>query len=70
LFVLYTDGINESCDPSGEQYGTARIRAFVGNSADGPAELGRRLVEDVRGNMGPGATQEDDMCLVCFGRSK
>ncbi len=70
LFVLYTDGINESCAPSGEQYGTDRIRKFVGGSADGPAELGRRLVDDVRGNMGPGATQEDDMCLVCFGRSR
>ncbi len=69
LFVLYTDGINESCAPNGDQYGTDRIRAFVGRSASGPADLGRRLVEDVRDNMGPNGHQDDDMCLVCFGRS-
>jgi serine phosphatase RsbU (regulator of sigma subunit)/pSer/pThr/pTyr-binding forkhead associated (FHA) protein len=70
LFVLYTDGINESCAPSGDQYSTDRIRAFVSKSSDSPAHLGKRLVDDVRSNMGPDAPQEDDMCLVCFGRSK
>ncbi|MFO0904864.1 MAG: SpoIIE family protein phosphatase [Pirellulales bacterium] len=66
-FVLYTDGINESSDPAGEQYGTDRIRALVRKSSRAPETIGQAIVDDVRANMGDGA-QDDDMCIVCVGR--
>ena len=69
VFVLYTDGINESCDEQEPpvQYGTDRLRKFLMKSSAVPAEMGQRLVDDVRANMGSGP-QDDDMCIVCVGR--
>lgn len=70
VFVLYTDGINESCNQQVPpvQYGTDRLRKFVAKCPAVPGQLGPLLVADVRTNMGAGAVQEDDMCLVCVGR--
>ncbi|MFO0817723.1 MAG: SpoIIE family protein phosphatase [Pirellulales bacterium] len=68
-FVLYTDGINESSDEEGEQYGTDRLRKLVANGPIRPSQLGDLLVKDVRTNMGS-RPQDDDMCIVCVGRSE
>lgn len=66
-FVLYTDGINESCDQAGKQYGTDRLRKLVGESPPVALQMGQQLVDDVRKNMGS-RPQDDDMCIVCVGR--
>jgi serine phosphatase RsbU (regulator of sigma subunit) len=69
LLTLFTDGINESIDASGAFYTIDRLREQVKKIAGAPAQLGPALVEDVRRFLGK-APQNDDMCLVCFGRLK
>lgn len=66
LMVLYTDGVNESMDVRGDFFGIDRIRKHVMRGQT-PGELGMAIIEDVRQFVGR-APQNDDMCLVCFGR--
>jgi sigma-B regulation protein RsbU (phosphoserine phosphatase) len=65
--MLYTDGINEALDIDGKQYTIDRLRDHVKGHEGSIAELGQLIVDDVRRYMGK-AKQNDDMCLVCFGR--
>ena len=65
--TLYTDGINESIDKNGAFYTIDRMRKHARENDHGPEHLGKMIVEDVRGFLA-GAAQNDDMCLVCFGR--
>jgi serine phosphatase RsbU (regulator of sigma subunit) len=67
--TLFTDGINESIDAEGGFYTIDRLRDLVKKIRGGPVQLGTALVEDVRRFLGK-APQNDDMCLVCFGRMK
>jgi serine phosphatase RsbU (regulator of sigma subunit) len=67
--VLYTDGINESIDAAGAFYTIERLREQVLKHGAEVAQLGPSIVEDVRRFLGK-AQQNDDMCLVCFGRTK
>jgi serine phosphatase RsbU (regulator of sigma subunit) len=65
--TLFTDGINESIDTSGAFYTIDRLRDQV-RRLKGVNLLGSAIIEDVRRFLGK-APQNDDMCLVCFGRS-
>lgn len=67
--TLYTDGLNECSNRVGEMYGIERLRKLI-KSADvtTPAALGETVMQDVRGFLSTGP-QDDDMCLVCFGRA-
>jgi sigma-B regulation protein RsbU (phosphoserine phosphatase) len=67
LLTLYTDGINECADISGALFSIERIRGHVVQGA-GAEKIGAAIIDDVRTFMGK-ATQNDDMCLVCFDRS-
>lgn len=67
--TLYTDGIHESLDAKGAFYSTDRLRRHAAQRGGSPAEFGAFLIEDVRRFLGK-APQNDDMCLVCFGRTK
>ena len=66
--VLYTDGINESSDDKGEQYGIPRIRTWASGKLDSPQKIGQAIVDDVKRFVGK-KPQDDDMCVVCFGRT-
>jgi len=66
--TLYTDGINEAIDKGGAFYTIDRMRKHARENNHGPDHLGNLIVEDVRRFLA-GAVQNDDMCLVCFGRS-
>ena len=66
--TLYTDGLNESIDIKGVFYTIDRMRKHVSDSTAGPCVIGKTLVDDVRHFLGR-APQNDDMCLVCFGRT-
>jgi serine phosphatase RsbU (regulator of sigma subunit) len=69
LLILYTDGVNESMSADGEMYGIDRIRKIVADSADAePGQLGQSIIDDVDRFL-KNAQQDDDMCLVCYGRS-
>ena len=67
--VLYTDGINESIDAGGAFYTIERLREQVQKHGTAVSALGPAIVEDVKRFLGK-AQQNDDMCLVCFGRVK
>lgn len=66
--TLYTDGINEASDGTG-MYGIERLRNLIEVADSDPAQLGDKIVSDVRGFLGD-EPQEDDMCLVCLSRVK
>jgi sigma-B regulation protein RsbU (phosphoserine phosphatase) len=67
--TLFTDGINESTDVTGAFYSIERLRQHVAEKGANPALLGSFVVEDVRHFLGR-APQNDDMCLVCIGRTE
>jgi serine phosphatase RsbU (regulator of sigma subunit) len=66
--TLFTDGINESIDANQAFFSIDRLRGHV-RKIPGPVDkLGQTIVDDVRRFLGK-APQNDDMCLVCFGRT-
>ena len=67
LFIMYTDGINESTNPAGDEYGIERLRQILKNFPGTPSQVGPKIVDDVRTNLN-GHPQHDDMCLVCCAR--
>jgi sigma-B regulation protein RsbU (phosphoserine phosphatase) len=68
VLTLFTDGINESIDASGAQFSIDRLRDHVRKLAGPPDKLGQTIIDDVHKFLGK-APQNDDMCLVCFGRT-
>ena len=67
--TLFTDGISEAMNPQRELYGLKRLHDQIGDQAVNVADLGERILEDVRQFVG-GHPQSDDMCLACFGRDE
>ncbi len=67
LVVLYTDGLNEAMDEQDQWYGMDRIRRFIAESEYSLQRMCQELIDDVRVHAVEGE-QDDDMCLVCFGR--
>jgi serine phosphatase RsbU (regulator of sigma subunit) len=64
LFVLFTDGITEAMNPSGEYFGEQRLGAFIQQQAHLPfEELRERILREVGGFVG-GAAQQDDMTML------
>lgn len=64
--LMYTDGLNEAMNASGELYGMSRLFQQA-KGVQGGAELTERLIDDVR-NHADGIAQNDDMCIVCCSR--
>jgi serine phosphatase RsbU (regulator of sigma subunit) len=70
MIVMYTDGVNESMNAEGEMYGIDRMRQIAAAAADSdPQKLGQAIIDDV-GRFLKNAQQDDDMCLVCYGRAR
>jgi serine phosphatase RsbU (regulator of sigma subunit) len=67
--MMYTDGISEAMDPEGEQYSPdrQRLKKVFGGAHKSIAEAAQAIISDVERHMRD-APQNDDMCLVCFGR--
>jgi serine phosphatase RsbU (regulator of sigma subunit) len=65
--TLFTNGISASRNGSGAYYTNHRLREQVRQTGGTPAQLGLALAEEVR-RFVANAPQDDDMCLVCFGR--
>jgi serine phosphatase RsbU (regulator of sigma subunit) len=66
--TLYTDGINEALDPDGKLYTIPRLKGHVEANHKSIPEMGQVIIDDVRRFIGK-AKQNDDMCLVCVGRT-
>ncbi len=69
FLTLFTDGISEAMNATGELYGLSRLQDRLASQGVPVAELGRLILDDVKRFVG-GRPQSDDMCLVCFGRGQ
>ena len=65
--TLYTDGLDEAANEDGKQYTIGRMKEQIETSDGSPAEIGSRILEDVRSHLN-GRPQDDDMCLVALRR--
>ncbi len=64
--VLYTDGLTETLDSEGDEFGVDRMRESVRASAsDGAHAIVKRIIEDVRDFTGS-IPQNDDMTLIAI----
>jgi phosphoserine phosphatase RsbU/P len=69
FLALFTDGISEAMNASGELYGLERLEAQLAQPSAAVPDLGRLILDDVKRFVG-GRPQSDDMCLACFGRAQ
>lgn len=67
--LLHTDGLNEAHNEAGEQYSRERVRQQFGCvNCTLPREAVNHLIADL-GEYSGSASQDDDICLVCFQRT-
>ena len=68
--VLYSDGVTDAKGPSGEEFGTGRLRAlFAGRAPASATEASNRIVEAV-GEFAQGAALADDVTCLALHRSR
>ncbi len=67
--ALYTDGVTEARNPTGDLYGTDRLHAAARAAPPGAAALGQAILDDVL-RFAAGRPAGDDLTLVCFGRTR
>ncbi|MEC9094294.1 MAG: SpoIIE family protein phosphatase [Planctomycetota bacterium] len=65
--LFYTDGINESMNSEGTQFGHQRIKDTILQCDNTPLEIGNTLIEAIT-NFEDASVDNDDTCLVCIGR--
>src|SRR5207249_11959651 len=66
--VLYTDGVNEARNGSGEEYGIDRLtRSLIGNPARKTSDLVATCLQDLR-TFRSGTAQVDDITLMAVRR--
>ncbi|MFW6108180.1 MAG: PP2C family protein-serine/threonine phosphatase [bacterium] len=67
VFLLYTDGLTEARNPSGEPYGLDRLEASIARTRGdlSSAALADRLLDDLR-RFTSGARQEDDIAVLAL----
>ncbi|NLX54805.1 MAG: SpoIIE family protein phosphatase [Planctomycetaceae bacterium] len=65
--TMYTDGLNEAVNETGEYFTIDRIRKRIQATSGLPSVVGDAVIQDVCRFIGQGA-QSDDMCLVTLGR--
>ena len=66
--LLYSDGLVEAHDPTGEMFGFPGLRALVAGHSEERA-LGEFLLEELYSFVGEGWEQEDDITLLTLRRS-
>jgi len=70
--LFYTDGLNESCDSAGEEYGVARIgESLLRHREQPPAEMIDALLADLVNHMGerrPPQHYDDDLTMMVLRR--
>ncbi len=68
LLLLYTDGITESCNESGEVLGLeglmALVRGLPVDPLNGPAAFGKGLIAKLKGFRGSGAQRDDETIVL------
>ncbi len=65
VLVAYTDGVNEACNDSDDEFGESRLTSLLFESRDlGAAELCGRILDAVRRHRGARQDQDDVTVLV------
>ena len=66
--LLYTDGISETMDPSGVEFGAERFREFLAEDEALRRSISPTLLEEVSrwSARGPGEELDDDITLVAI----
>jgi serine phosphatase RsbU (regulator of sigma subunit)/anti-sigma regulatory factor (Ser/Thr protein kinase) len=67
--LFHSDGLVEAHDPERAMFGFPRLKALMGELADGEGGLIPQLLERLATFTGPGWEQEDDVTLVTLHRS-
>jgi serine phosphatase RsbU (regulator of sigma subunit) len=66
--VLFSDGVTDALDAQGRPFRTSGVRAVLQGGRSSPPENGERLLQAVKRHAA-GCSQNDDITLVCFGRT-
>jgi phosphoserine phosphatase RsbU/P len=66
--LVYTDGVSEAMNPANELFGFDRLREAFKSAPGDPTEVGEAVIREVR-NFAAGRHQNDDITLICFGRT-
>jgi serine phosphatase RsbU (regulator of sigma subunit) len=76
IISVYTDGVTDAMNPAGEMFGFDRVDHYLTPPPDAhekdlarPSRIGERLVAEVRRHAN-GRPQNDDIAVVCFGRTE
>jgi sigma-B regulation protein RsbU (phosphoserine phosphatase) len=65
ILLVYSDGINESCDPQGECFGNDRLFSLLRDLPDiHPTDLGVRILEAVQHFRGEARPEDDQTLLI------
>ena len=67
VVVLYTDGVSESMDPEGGQFGLERLKRALAEAPQGTGPTGEAIRHAIRLHAA-GSEQSDDITLLCLGR--
>jgi serine phosphatase RsbU (regulator of sigma subunit) len=67
-FLLCTDGVTETKNAANDLYGLERLQEVVKNTTNEVEALGTAVLDDVR-RFGGNRAADDDLTLVCFGRT-
>jgi serine phosphatase RsbU (regulator of sigma subunit) len=67
VILLFTDGIDESRNPSGEFYGIERLRAFLGRAPGDAQALGASLLDEIHA-FSAGRPPSDDIAILTLAR--
>ena len=67
--TMYTDGIFEAPNKTGEQFSINRVRKIIENADGQVKSAGEKLIESVQEHI-VDCEQEDDMCIVIVGRDR
>ena len=69
VVIMFTDGINEAMNESGEQLGTEQVVSdIIESQSKSPTAIGKQICNTVNRHLGQ-EPPHDDMCFVCVGRS-
>ena len=68
--ILYTDGVTEAMNGSGEQFGIERLREVFAARAPGDSSEAARMVFDAVQTFAGGAPQSDDITCLTLRRSE
>jgi sigma-B regulation protein RsbU (phosphoserine phosphatase) len=67
LVLGYSDGVTDAQSPTGELFGSDRLRTLLAGSTEGPEEVVKRVLDEID-TFTRGGLQYDDVTLVAVGR--